>query len=147
MARDILSARQDFPILDIQVNERPLVYLDNAATTQKPQVVIDTLRDYYTRYNANIHRGNYAIAYEATEAYEKHAQRSRAISTLNISTRLSSRVARRNQLIWWHIVLASVSWAKAMKSSSLNWNITVTMCPGNYSANEKKGEIPGCSFR
>ncbi|HOH92374.1 MAG TPA: aminotransferase class V-fold PLP-dependent enzyme, partial [Anaerolineaceae bacterium] len=71
MARDILSARQDFPILDIQVNDRPLVYLDNAATTQKPQVVIDTLRDYYTRYNANIHRGNYAIAYEATEAYEK----------------------------------------------------------------------------
>ena len=71
MARDILSARQDFPILDIQVNDRPLVYLDNAATTQKPQVVIGTLRDYYTRYNANIHRGNYAIAYEATEAYEK----------------------------------------------------------------------------
>ncbi len=70
MAKDILSARADFPILGTMVNDRPLVYLDNAATTQKPQVVIDTLTDYYTRYNANIHRGNYSIAIEATNAYE-----------------------------------------------------------------------------
>ncbi len=70
MAKDILSARQDFPTLQIQVNGRPLVYLDNAATTQKPQAVIDTLSDYYTRYNANIHRGNYTLAIEATNAHE-----------------------------------------------------------------------------
>ncbi len=70
MAKDILSARADFPILGRTVNDRPLVYLDNAATTQKPQVVIDTLTDYYTRYNANIHRGNYNMAIEATNAYE-----------------------------------------------------------------------------
>ncbi len=70
MAKDILSARQDFPVLGTQVNDRPLVYLDNAATTQKPQVVIDTLTDYYTRYNANIHRGNYTLAIEATNAHE-----------------------------------------------------------------------------
>lgn len=70
MAKDILSARADFPILGTLVNDRPLVYLDNAATTQKPQVVIDTLTDYYTRYNANIHRGNYSIAIEATNAHE-----------------------------------------------------------------------------
>lgn len=70
MAKDILSARADFPILGRTVNDRPLVYLDNAATTQKPQVVIDTLTDYYARYNANIHRGNYNMAIEATNAYE-----------------------------------------------------------------------------
>jgi len=70
MAKDILSARQDFPLLSTQVNDRPLVYLDNAATTQKPQAVIDTLTDYYTRYNANIHRGNYTLAIEATNAHE-----------------------------------------------------------------------------
>lgn len=70
MAKDILSARQDFPVLSTQVNDRPLVYLDNGATTQKPQAVIDTLTDYYTRYNANIHRGNYTLAIEATNAHE-----------------------------------------------------------------------------
>ncbi len=70
MFRDVQSARRDFPILQSPVNERALVYLDSAATTQKPQVVIDTLTDYYTRYNANIHRGNYSLAVEATNAYE-----------------------------------------------------------------------------
>ena len=81
MAKDILSARQDFPILSTQVNDRPLVYLDNAATTQKPQAVIDTLTDYYTRYNANIHRGNYALAIEATNAHE--AARAKVANYIN----------------------------------------------------------------
>lgn len=70
MSKDILSAKADFPILKQSVNDQPLVYLDNAATTQKPQVVIDTLVDYYTRLNANIHRGNHSLAVQATEAYE-----------------------------------------------------------------------------
>src|ERR671932_263570 len=62
--------RQDFPILAELVRGKPLVYLDNAATTQKPQVVIDTLVDYYTNYNANIHRGIHTLAEEATAAFE-----------------------------------------------------------------------------
>ena len=70
MTKDILSARADFPILSQSINDHPLVYLDNAATTQKPQVVIDSLVDYYTRLNANIHRGNHSLAVQATEAYE-----------------------------------------------------------------------------
>jgi len=81
MAKDILSARQDFPVLGTQVNDRPLVYLDNAATTQKPQAVIDTLSDYYTRYNANIHRGNYTLAIEATNAHE--AARAKVANYIN----------------------------------------------------------------
>jgi len=70
MSKDILSAKADFPILSQSVNDHPLVYLDNAATTQKPQVVIDSLVDYYSRLNANIHRGNHSLAVQATEAYE-----------------------------------------------------------------------------
>jgi len=70
MNRDILSAKADFPLLKQSINDHPLVYLDNAATTQKPQVVIDTLVNYYTRLNANIHRGNHSLAVQATEAYE-----------------------------------------------------------------------------
>lgn len=64
------SIRQQFPILERMVKGKPLVYLDNAATSQKPQVVIDALTDYYSRYNANIHRGIHTLAEEATMAYE-----------------------------------------------------------------------------
>ncbi len=62
--------RKDFPILHQQVNGHPLVYLDNAATTQKPQAVIDTLTTYYTQYNSNVHRGAHALSDRATVAFE-----------------------------------------------------------------------------
>ena len=68
---DVNSVRQDFPILGIQVHGKPLVYLDNAATSQKPQAVIDSLVDYYSRYNANVHRGIYTLSEQATAAYEE----------------------------------------------------------------------------
>ena len=67
---DVKRIREDFPILHRKVHDRPLVYLDNAATTQKPRQVIDALVAYYSRYNANIHRGIHALAEEATAAYE-----------------------------------------------------------------------------
>ena len=69
-ALDAARVRADFPILQQQVNGRPLVYLDNAATAQKPQAVIDTLTRYYTTLNANIHRGIHALSQAATEEYE-----------------------------------------------------------------------------
>jgi cysteine desulfurase/selenocysteine lyase len=69
-ALDVTALRRQFPILERQVKGHPLVYFDNAATTQKPQVVIDALVDYYTRYNANIHRGIHSLAEEATAAFE-----------------------------------------------------------------------------
>ncbi len=68
---DIESIRKQFPILHQQVNGRDLVYLDNAATSQKPLVVIDALIDYYKGYNANIHRGIHTLAEKATKAYEE----------------------------------------------------------------------------
>jgi cysteine desulfurase / selenocysteine lyase len=67
---DIETVRKDFPILQRQVHGKPLVYLDNAATTQKPSQVIDALVHYYEYYNANIHRGIHTLAEEATSAYE-----------------------------------------------------------------------------
>ncbi|GAA4442944.1 cysteine desulfurase [Ravibacter arvi] len=67
---DIDAVRQQFPILHQQVNGKPLVYFDNAATTQKPKEVIDALSQYYTGYNANIHRGIHTLAEKATSAFE-----------------------------------------------------------------------------
>ncbi len=63
--------RKDFPILSRQVNGKPLVYLDNAATSQTPQQVIDAIVDYYSNYNANIHRGVHTLSQEATDKYEE----------------------------------------------------------------------------
>ncbi|SRX52393.1 aminotransferase class V-fold PLP-dependent enzyme [Aequorivita sp. CIP111184] len=70
MSFNIQKIRNDFPILSRKVNGYPLVYLDNAATSQKPQQVIDSIVDYYSNYNANIHRGVHTLSQEATDAYE-----------------------------------------------------------------------------
>jgi cysteine desulfurase/selenocysteine lyase len=67
---DVYAIRQQFPILKREVKGKPLVYFDNAATSQKPQSVIDALVNYYSNYNANIHRGIHTLAEEATLAYE-----------------------------------------------------------------------------
>ena len=67
---DVYAIRQQFPVLNREVKGKPLVYFDNAATSQKPQPVIDALVNYYTQYNANIHRGIHTLAEEATAAFE-----------------------------------------------------------------------------
>ena len=78
--------RKDFPILQRRVRDnKPLVYLDNASTTQKPNQVIDAITDYYRNHNANIHRAVYALAEEATEAYE--STRDKIANFLNIKNR------------------------------------------------------------
>ncbi len=73
--------RADFPILDQQVHGRPLIYFDNAATTQKPRAVVGALRQYYERDNANVHRGIHELSNRATAAFE--AARARAAQFLN----------------------------------------------------------------
>lgn len=70
MRLDIQALRKDFPILDQQVNGYPLVYLDNAATTQKPWAVINAVSEYYSSYNANVHRGVHELSERATREYE-----------------------------------------------------------------------------
>jgi cysteine desulfurase/selenocysteine lyase len=75
--RDVMNAsiRADFPILKLRVHGKPLVYLDNAATTQKPQAVIERLSRYYREENANIHRGVHTLSVDATEAYDEARER------------------------------------------------------------------------
>jgi cysteine desulfurase / selenocysteine lyase len=74
---DVERIRRDFPILSRRIHGKPLVYLDNAATTQKPSVVIDTMKSFYENSYANIHRGVHALSVEASEAYEKARERAR----------------------------------------------------------------------
>lgn len=76
--RDFSTIRKDFPILFQEVNDEPLVYLDNAATTQKPTQVLDVLRDYYEHDNANVHRGVHTLAERATADYENSREKVRA---------------------------------------------------------------------
>jgi cysteine desulfurase/selenocysteine lyase len=75
VASEIRRAHGDFPILGLEVNGRPLVYLDNAATSQKPRAVLQAVDDYYARQNGNIHRGVHHLSQVATEAYDRARER------------------------------------------------------------------------
>ena len=77
--------RADFPILYQEVNEQPLVYLDNAATSQKPIQVLNALRDYYEQYNSNVHRGVHTLSAKATDAYE--GSRDKIAAFINAASR------------------------------------------------------------
>src|SRR5690242_13264927 len=78
---DWSALRADFPILDQEIHGQPLIYFDNAATTQKPQPVLDALRHYYEYDNANVHRGIHELSNRATAAFE--AARTRAAKFIN----------------------------------------------------------------
>jgi cysteine desulfurase / selenocysteine lyase len=78
---DWAALRADFPILDQQVHGQPLIYFDNAATTQKPRAVVEALRGYYEHDNANVHRGIHELSNRATAAFE--AARARAATFIN----------------------------------------------------------------
>jgi cysteine desulfurase/selenocysteine lyase len=105
---DVESVRQDFPILEQEVNGHPLVYLDNAATTQKPRAVIDALTDYYSSYNSNVHRGAHSLSDRATQAFED--------ARTTVANALNSPSSK--QVIWTRgttesINLVAHSWAAA----------------------------------
>src|SRR5947199_7378520 len=72
---DWKTIREDFPILREQAHGHPLIYFDNAATSQKPRAVVEALRNFYEHDNANVHRGLHTLSSRATEAYEKARQR------------------------------------------------------------------------
>ncbi|WP_103100578.1 cysteine desulfurase, partial [Tetragenococcus halophilus] len=76
---DAKSLQEEFPILDQKVNDEPLVYLDNAATTQKPKAVLQTIEDYYYKANANVHRGVHTLAERATKKYEAAREKVRQL--------------------------------------------------------------------
>ena len=76
-AIDIAAVRRDFPILSRNVYNRPLIYLDNAATTQKPLCVLDAMREEYLNVNANVHRGVHYLSQQATDLHEAARERVR----------------------------------------------------------------------
>lgn len=107
-ALDVRAIRQDFPILHQEVHGRPLVYLDNAASSQKPRLVIDALDEYYCRYNANVHRGIHTLSEQATAAYEEARRK--------VARFINARSAK--EVIWTRnttesINLVAYSWGRA----------------------------------
>lgn len=103
------AIKQDFPILDQIVNDEPLVYLDNAATTQKPKQVLAAIENYYLRDNANVHRGVHTLAERATAAYE--AARERVRSFINAA---SSR-----EVLFTRGTTTSLNWVAQFAAESL----------------------------
>ena len=79
MSLDIASIRAQFPILDQEINGKPLVYLDNGASSQKPQRVIDAISHYYENDHSNVHRGAHTLSQRATNAFEAVRKTSAAI--------------------------------------------------------------------
>ncbi|RME42650.1 MAG: cysteine desulfurase [Chloroflexi bacterium] len=105
---DVQAIRQDFPVLHQEVHGRPLVYLDNAASSQKPRVVIEALDEYYRRYNANVHRGIHTLSEQASAAYEEARRK--------VARFINARSAK--EVIWTRnttesINLVAYSWGRA----------------------------------
>ena len=94
---DVERIRRDFPILERTVNGHPLVYLDSAATSQKPRQVIDAVSDFYSHHNANAHRGIYTLGEESTEAFEGARAKLARSSALRTRARSCSRAAPRSR--------------------------------------------------
>lgn len=107
-ALDVHAIRQDFPVLHQEVHGRPLVYLDNAASSQKPRVVIEALDEYYRSYNANVHRGIHTLSERASQAYEEARHK--------VARFINARSAK--EVIWTRnttesINLVAYSWGRA----------------------------------
>ncbi|MBE9190239.1 SufS family cysteine desulfurase [Gloeocapsopsis crepidinum LEGE 06123] len=103
--------RSDFPILHQKVNGKPLVYLDNAATSQKPLLVLNTLRDYYEQYNSNVHRGVHTLSAKATDAYE--AARDKVAAFINAASRQEIVFTRNASEA---INLVAYSWGSSLQT-------------------------------
>lgn len=108
------KVRSDFPILNQQVNGHPLIYLDNAATSQKPMAMLQALQDYYQGFNANVHRGVHALSAKATEAYE--ASRDKVAAFVN--------AASRNEIVY------SRNASEAINLVAYSWGMS-TLQPGD----------------
>ena len=132
---DVARVREDFPALALKIYGKPLVYLDNAASAQKPNAVLDRMDEAYRSEYANVHRGLHYLANAATEAYE--GGRAKVAKFMN---------ARRNEEIVFTrnateaINLVASSWASrtsspATRSCSRSWSTIPTSCPGTSSGN------------
>lgn len=99
MSYDINKIREDFPILSRQVYGKPLVYLDNGATTQKPRSVVDAMTEEYYNVNANVHRGVHFLSQQATELHEQARETVRRFINARSASEIVLRVALRRASI------------------------------------------------
>ena len=115
--------RKDFPILKRKIHGNPLIYLDNAATSQKPISVIESLSNYYSEYNSNVHRGVHTLSMEATDAYE--LARTKIAKFLN--SKPEEIIWTRNTSESLNIVAKGLS--KSISEDELsNYNLIITLC-------------------
>lgn len=135
------NIRADFPILTTQVNGHPLVYLDNAATTQKPQQMVDAVVAFYTRYNANIHRGVHAIGEQATTLYEQ----ARATVAQFINAVHSS------EIIFTSGTTAGINMIASMVAPLLKSGAEILLTEGEHHANllpwQRLAQVTGAQLR
>src|SRR6185436_10852772 len=105
-ALDPVALRRDFPILLQEINGHPLIYLDSASSSQKPQVVLDTIDTYYREYNANVHRGIYTIGEKATAAYERaRATVARFINAPDSHVIVLTEMEHHANLVPWQLLV------------------------------------------
>ena len=128
MTFDVASARAAFPILERQVHGKPLIYLDSAASAQKPRAVIEAMSRAMERSYANVHRGLHTLANETTDAYEAARRKVAAFISAGEHEVVFTRAAPRRST-WWPQAWAPTS-SRGTKSSSRRWSITPTSCPG-----------------
>jgi aminotransferase class V len=128
---DARAVRAQFPIFRAP-REKPLIYLDSAATSQKPDAVLDAMDDYYRRYNANIHRGIYGIAEQATAAYEDARRR---VAKFVGAASPREIVFTRNSTEALNLVIPTGAGGSppATRSCSPRWSTTRTWCRGSSS--------------
>ena len=134
---DVERIRADFPILGMQVYGKPLVYLDNAASAQKPQAVLDRLTRPTRREYANVHRGLHYLANAATEAYEGAREKVAASSMPPAAKRSSSPAARPRRSISSPRPSGASASGRATRSCSRSWSIMPTSCRGISCANAR----------
>ncbi|KKL03709.1 hypothetical protein LCGC14_2623410 [marine sediment metagenome] len=121
---DVEKIRADFPALTQLINEQPLVYLDSAATTQKPLAVITATEQFYARNNANVHRGRHTLSEQATHAYEQ--ARATVADFFNIAV---------NELVWTKGATEAINLVANGLTEQLNSNATIVISALEHHAN------------
>ena len=104
---DTQALRHDFPILERKVNGHPLIYFDNAATTQKPRQVIDAKSDFYSNHNANVHRAVHTLSKKPLISTRSRAKQSLGSSTPKIGAKSSLSAVQLKPSTWWRILGAT----------------------------------------
>ena len=128
---DVEAIRKDFPILQRTVHGKPLVYLDNAATSQKPHAVIDAIVEYYEHYNSNIHRGLHTLGRRGDEPLRRGASEDRAVhQRAGRAKASSSRATPLSRSTSWRRAGGASTSRPATRSSSASWSTTATWSPG-----------------